>query len=157
MVRLKHEEVVRSSPGSRTYQIGELAARSGVTPDTLRYYERLGLLPKPHRTSGGFRGYSGDTVEWLRFIKQAQTLGFTLREVRDLLGFPGSAGVARCRRVWDMLRGKLGELQARLVEPREFQRLPNRYLQECERTLEESERSGGEPLCPVIDTLKTTR
>lgn len=148
---------MRSSADGKTYQIGELAARSGVTPDTLRYYERLGLLPKPHRTSGGFRVYSADTVEWLRFIKQAQALGFTLREVRDLLGFPGSAGVTRCRRVRDTLRGKLGELEARLVELREFQRLLTRYFQECERTLQESEHSGGEPLCPVIDTLKTTR
>lgn len=148
---------MRFPASGKTYQIGELATRSGVTPDTLRYYERLGLLPKPHRTGGGFRLYSADTVEWLRFIKQAQTLGFTLREVRDLLGFPGSAGVNRCRRVRDMLRGKLGELQARLVELQEFQRLLTGYLQECERTLQESERGGGEPSCPVIDTLKTTR
>lgn len=148
---------MRYPTNSKTYQIGELASRSGVTPDTLRYYERLGLLPKPHRTSGGFRVYSADTVEWLRFIKQAQTLGFTLREVRDLLGFPGSAGAARCRRVRDMLRGKLGELQARLAELLEFQRLLNHYLQECEHTLQESERAGGEPPCPVIDTLKATR
>lgn len=123
---------MRYPTNSKTYQIGEFASRSGVTPDTLRHYERLGLLPKPHRTSGGVRVYSADTVEWLRFIKQAQTLGFTLREVRDLLAFPGSAGAARCR-------------------------LLNNYLQECEHTLQESERAGGEPPCPVIDTLKATR
>lgn len=148
---------MRSAAGSKTYHIGELAARSGLTPDTLRYYERLGLLPKPHRTGGGFRVYSAETVEWLRFIKQAQTLGFTLREVRDLLGFPGAAGVTRCRRVRDMLRGKLAELETRLAELQAFQRTLCGYLQDCERTLEESERGGGDPRCPVVDTLKTER
>jgi MerR family mercuric resistance operon transcriptional regulator len=148
---------MQSRTSDKTYQIGELASRSGVTPDTLRYYERVGLLPKPHRTSGGFRVYSADTVEWLRFIKQAQTLGFTLREVRDLLGCAGAAGAPRCCRVRDMLRGKVSELQARLLELHEFQRLLHRYLEECDHMLQQSEQGGNEPPCPVIDTLKATR
>lgn len=76
-----------SSMVSNGYQIGEVAARSGLTPDTLRYYERLGLLSPAGRTSGGFRVYSQQTLERLRFIKQAQALGFTLREIRDLVTY----------------------------------------------------------------------
>jgi DNA-binding transcriptional MerR regulator len=53
-----------------TYQIGELAARSGLTPDALRYYERLGLLPPPQRSAGGFRLYEEATLDRLQFIRQ---------------------------------------------------------------------------------------
>jgi DNA-binding transcriptional MerR regulator len=64
---------------------GELAAAAGVNPQTLRYYERRGLLPEPDRTLGGHRVYPPDTVALLRVIKAAQRLGFTLEEVADLL------------------------------------------------------------------------
>ena len=70
-----------------TYQIGELAARSGLTPDALRYYERLGLLARPQRTSGGFRVYQVETLERLRFIKQAQMVGLTLNEIAALVTY----------------------------------------------------------------------
>ena len=99
--------------------------------------------------------YSPDTVEWLKFIKQAQTLGFTLREVRDLLGVTGSGGVTRCRRVRDLLRGKLAELQTRLAELQEFQRTLTDSLGDCERTLQDADRRRSEPQCPVVDTLRS--
>lgn len=148
---------MRSSAGGKTYHIGELATRSGLTPDTLRYYERVGLLPKAPRTIGGFRMYTASTIECLRFIKQAQMLGFTLREIRDLLGYQSSGGLTRCRRVRDMLRGKLAELQARLVELQDFQRTLADSLRDCERTLQGAAARSDEPQCPVIDTLKTAR
>jgi DNA-binding transcriptional MerR regulator len=146
---------MRSSVRGHPYHIGELAARCGLTRDTLRYYERIGLLPKPQRTSGNFRVYSADTVEWLRFIKQAQAVGFTLREVRDLLGPPDTGGPTRCRRVRDMLRGKLTELQARLAELEGFRRTLTGYLGACERTLEDAGRRRSEPQCPVFDPART--
>ena len=71
---------MRSPSQRRTYQIGELAVRSGLTPDALRYYERLGLLPPPQRSGGGYRLYEEATLDRLRFIRQAQSLGLTLRE-----------------------------------------------------------------------------
>ena len=83
----------------RTYRIGELAAQSGLTPDTLRFYERLSLFPKPSRSRGGFRLYTADTFDRLQFIKRAQVLGFTLDEIRELVGFNGQGGLRRCRRV----------------------------------------------------------
>lgn len=71
----------------------ELAGRAGVNSETLRYYERRGLLDEPPRTSGGYRDYPDGAVELLRFIKRAQELGFTLDEVEELLdldsGGPG--------------------------------------------------------------------
>jgi Hg(II)-responsive transcriptional regulator len=65
--------------------IGEVAAGAGVNIQTLRYYERRGLLPAPRRSRSGYRQYSDDAVRMVTFIKRAQELGFTLREVKELL------------------------------------------------------------------------
>ena len=67
-------------------RIGEVARRSGVSIDTLRYYERVRLLPRSRRSSGGFRLYSADDVR-VRFIKQAQELGLSLEDIKDLLSY----------------------------------------------------------------------
>ena len=142
-----------------TYQIGELGARSGVTPDALRYCERLGLLPAPRRTGGGFRVYPAATLDRLRFIKQAQTVGLSLQEIRELVGYQDQAGLKRCRHVRDLLRTKLVELQARLTELEAFHHTLSDYLERCEQTLLAGETANrrGEPECPVIETLKTER
>ncbi len=66
-------------------RIGEVAKRAGVTIDTLRYYEKVKLLPTPTRSSGGFRLFAPEHIERVRFIKQAQELGFSLGEIRGLL------------------------------------------------------------------------
>ena len=65
---------------------GELASRGGVNLATIRFYERRGLLPKPPRTASGYRVFPGESVQRIRFIKHAQSLGFSLEEVRELLG-----------------------------------------------------------------------
>jgi len=65
--------------------IGELAGRAGVNVQTVRYYERRGLLPKPRRTPSGYREYTTNTLDRLRFIRRAQELGFTLSEIGELL------------------------------------------------------------------------
>lgn len=78
-------------------RIGAMASASGLTPDAIRYYERLGLVPNPPRTDGGFRVYPPDTVARLRFIKQAQKLGLDLREIRELLApAAGATNAAAC-------------------------------------------------------------
>lgn len=149
---------MRNAEPDVTYQIGELAARSGVTPDALRYYERLGLLPAPRRTTGGFRRYAAQTLERLRFIKQAQMLGLTLQEIRELVTYQDQGGRKRCRQVRDLLRVKLTELQRKLAELQEFQTILSGFLGECERALAvESSDDAAEPCCPVIETLKVER
>jgi DNA-binding transcriptional MerR regulator len=147
---------MHSSKVSDAYQIGEIAARAAVTPDTLRYYERLGLLPRPQRTSGGFRVYAPQILERLRFIKQAQTLGLTLHEIRDLVTYQDQAGLKRCSQVRDLLRTKLAELDAKLTQLQEFRKTLSSYLQQCERALERGRKlQRAEPECPVIETLRT--
>ena len=77
-----------------TFTIGELAAHAGLKADALRYYERLGMISPAARTTGGFRVYSADVVERLRFIKQAQLSGLTLAEIRELLRADGRRGAS---------------------------------------------------------------
>jgi len=135
------------------FSIGELAARTGVSRDTLRYYERLGLLPRAPRTSGGFRLYSPETVDRLRFIQRAQSMGFTLEEIRELVTFDGQGGIKRCQRVRDLLATKLQELDARLSELRAFRRTLRESLELCDRSL--AQHANGE--CPVVEPLHAPR
>ncbi|HEY6747315.1 MAG TPA: MerR family transcriptional regulator [Mycobacteriales bacterium] len=94
---------------------GQIAAAAGVNPQTLRYYERRGLLPEPHRTLGGHRVYPAEAVTVLRVIKAAQRLGFTLDEVADLLEAgrhrhgPDAGLAARAAT-------KLGEVEAKIAD-----------------------------------------
>lgn len=80
-------QVAGRSPdaGRAAMTIGELARRAGVNVQTVRYYERRGLLPKPLRTPSGYRTYTSATLDRLRFVKRAQELGFTLSEIEELL------------------------------------------------------------------------
>lgn len=131
------------------YRIGELAARTGLTRDTLRYYERRGLIPPPKRSTGGYRVYSPSVLERLRFITQAQSVGLTLGEIGDLVRYQ-KGGRARCRRVHDLLAARLADLEGKLAALHEFERTLRGYLQECERALG----AEAEPECPVVAELE---
>jgi DNA-binding transcriptional MerR regulator len=138
-----------------TFRIGELASRSGVTRDALRFYERRGLLPVPHRTSGGFRVYPADAVERLRFIKRAQIVGLTLQEIAALVTHRSDSGLRRCRQVRDLLRLKVADLDTKLSELQAFRTTLSDYLDQCERTIAGAGKGNAEAAahCPVIDTL----
>lgn len=119
---------------SRALKIGELASQAGVSADTVRYYERLNLLPRPSRTRAGYRVYSDADAERLRFIRQAQTLGLSLDDIR-LLMHEGEGGLAKCRRVRDLLSSRLEQLDQRIAEMRAFRSKLLAYLEECEEAL----------------------
>lgn len=127
-----------------SFRIGEVAGRSGVSVDTVRYYERRNLLPAAQRTAGGYRIFNSETVDRVLFIKQAQELGFSLDEISSLLSTNGSS---ECRRVRDLLDAKLTELDARLKSMHEFHDKLTRYLAECE---EELKRHPDSAECPVV-------
>ena len=99
----------------KTLTIGELATRAAVTPDTLRYYERLGLLPPPARTPGGYRVYDSGTVERVGVIRKAQALGLTLDEVREILRI-AAQGTPPCEHVRTTLKRRVKEIDARIAE-----------------------------------------
>jgi DNA-binding transcriptional MerR regulator len=126
------------------FLIGEIAARTEVSVDTVRYYERLKLVPRARRSSGGFRLFDETAIDRVLFIKQAQELGFTLNEIRGLLA---TGGAEECRKVHDLLSEKLNELDSRLVSMKKFRRVLARHLSECERELREH---GQDACCPVV-------
>lgn len=135
---------------SRTYRIGEIAQQTGVTVETLRYYEKRRLLTAPPRAEGGFRLYSDDAVQQVRFIKQAQSLGLTLDDVRQLLtGRQRRPNLASCRKVRDLLTRRIQDIDARIKELREFRRTMHEHLATCERALA----AAGDPTCPTIEAL----
>lgn len=136
---------------SEALRIGEVASRSGVSVDTVRYYERRKLLPLARRTQGGFRLFTPETVERVQFIKQAQDLGLSLDEIGNLLA---SGNVRECERVRDLLRAKLSELDERMRLMRDFRRTLSHHLAACEQALKEQ---GKAARCPVIVTIANVR
>jgi DNA-binding transcriptional MerR regulator len=100
--------------GRPTLRVGELAHEVGVAPDTIRYYERVGLLPPPSRTSSGYRTYGAEAIDRMRFIQGAQRLGLTLSDVRDLLAVR-DAGTCPCEPAEQLLRRRLDELDVELA------------------------------------------
>src|SRR5262249_49290994 len=100
-------------------RIGDVARQAGVSIDTIRYYAKRKLLPRSPRTKGGFRLFANETVERLRFIKQAQEMGLSLEEVKQLL-IGGDA--PQCQRVRDLLKEKILDLDSRITKLRDFKR-----------------------------------
>jgi DNA-binding transcriptional MerR regulator len=98
----------------RGLRVAELAAAAGVSPDTVRYYERAGLLPAPSRTAAGYRAYDGDAVDRLQFIRGCQRLGLRLRDIADLLAIRNT-GACACEPATRHLRRRLAELDAEMA------------------------------------------
>jgi DNA-binding transcriptional MerR regulator len=96
------------------FTISKLAAQVGLKPDTIRYYERVGLLPTPRRASSGYRLYEPDLVERLRFIRGGRRLGLQLRDIRELLQVR-DRGLCPCGHTESLIRRRLGELDAELA------------------------------------------
>ena len=99
--------------------IGQLAKGAGVKPDTVRFYEKQGLMAKPARTAAGYRVYDDAALKQLRFIKRAQSLGFTLPEIKRILNLRGQ-GTPTCRCVIAMAEATLSETESKLKEMQHF-------------------------------------
>ncbi|WP_262696074.1 heavy metal-responsive transcriptional regulator [Kordiimonas aquimaris] len=101
--------------------IGKLADATGVSVETIRYYERRGILPKPGRLSSGYRVYGQESLLQLKFIKNAQTLGFTLRETKELLSITEDPD-ADCARINETAQAKLKQINEKLKLLRKIKR-----------------------------------
>jgi DNA-binding transcriptional MerR regulator len=99
---------------SRGLRVGELATAASVTADTVRFYERVGLLPPPQRTPAGYRVYDMAALDRLRFIQGSQRLGLRLRQIRDLLTVRDT-GVCPCEPAGQFLQTRLEELDAEMT------------------------------------------
>lgn len=128
-----------------TLTIGRLAQQGGVNLETIRYYERQGLLPKPPRTPAGYRMFPRDTPRRLRFIKRAQELGFSLNEIRELLSLRMKPGAERAD-IRARTEAKITDIEQKI-----------RTLQALKKTLRQlTERCVGcGPLaeCPILESL----
>lgn len=126
-------------------KIGELAKRAEVAIDTVRYYERQGLLPAPQRQASGYRRYEDGDVARLRFVRRAKALGFTLVEIRDLLALSG-------RREDDMgglkaaAAEKLADVEAKLTELKRIRDGLNTLVASCPG-------HGALEKCPILNAL----
>jgi MerR family copper efflux transcriptional regulator len=125
--------------------IGQLARRAGVGIETVRFYERQGLLPKPPRTPSGYRQYSPDALGRLAFISRAKALGFALREIAELLALDASRE-ATCDDVKERAQRKLAETEAQLAELTRVRDTLRGLIAQCG--------TGPAGTCPVLMNLK---
>ncbi|MEA1063180.1 Zn(2+)-responsive transcriptional regulator [Erwinia sp. HR93] len=98
------------------YRIGELAKQAGVTADTVRYYEKQGLMSHDIRTEGGFRLYNDDDLKRLRFIRYAKKLGFTLDAIKELLSIRIDPERHTCQQSKHIVQSRLAEVDAKIAE-----------------------------------------
>ena len=128
------------------FSIGQVAHLSGVGVETVRFYEREGLLEEPARRSSGYRQYPEEAVKQLRFIKRAKLLGFSLKEIRELLTLRVDAETS-CEQVKARAAAKLAEVEQKMVE---LQRMRQALLQVTALCEEEGPKSR----CPLLDALE---
>ncbi len=129
---------------SATISRGELAKRFDCHPETVRYYEKIGLIPPPTRTAGGHRLYKIDDQRRLRFILRGRELGFSIAELRDLLSLVDS-NVYTCGEILDLTIDHLGSVRRKIADLKRLERTLARISNECS--------GGAVPECPVIDAL----
>ncbi len=130
--------------GERPLTRGQVAARTGCNIETVRYYERIGLLPSPPRSAGGHRLYGADLVKRLVFIRRSRELGFALEEVRDLLDLVDAKGYT-CAEIETITRDHLQTVRAKIADLRKIEAVLEDMVSQCE--------GGTTPRCPVVDAL----
>jgi len=125
-------------------RIGEAAAVSGCHQETIRYYERVGLIAGPDRRANGYRNYTSEDIDRLRFVVRGRGLGFSLEEIRRLLVLAERSDLS-CSEVDQLAREQLGEAKKRIKELQRIARELERTIQAC------AKQSCGE--CSILDTL----
>jgi DNA-binding transcriptional MerR regulator len=136
-------------------QIGDVAAQTGLTVDAIRFYERERLLRAAARSSGGFRLFSKSNVDDLAFIRNAQELGFSLQEVRELMALKGALH-PDCKQVEQLLDHKISTVRAKIAALRNLERELHRAKANCESNLN-NQSLGKLRNCPVLTDISQTR
>jgi MerR family transcriptional regulator, copper efflux regulator len=129
-----------------TITIGKLAARADVGVETVRFYERQGLIPEPQRSPKGYRQYREAEVGRIRFIRKAQDLGFTLSEIRELLSLRVDAG-SDCGDVRGRAEQKIAQVEEKLADLRRIRSALEELTRACAGTGPTSE-------CPILDAME---
>lgn len=129
------------------FKVGEVAGRAGVNLQTIHYYERQGLLPRPPCTASNCRVYPEDVVLRVRFIKHAQVLGFTLNEIKELLSLRAVPGT-RCAAVRERAETKMHDIDHKIRTLQAMRKALNKLIGECSD-------SGPVSECPILEALDT--
>lgn len=129
---------------TRGYSIGQIAAATGANIETIRYYERIGLMQKPDRTPGGNRQYDDDGLKRLFFIRRSRELGFSIDEIRGLLGMVESEETS-CAVVHEKTVAHLKAVQDKIASLKKLEKTLAEMASHCSR--------GDVPDCPIIDAL----
>ncbi len=127
-------------------RIGELSAASGCHVETIRYYERIDLLPRPSRTESGYRAYREADVDRLRFIVRARELGFSLEEIRSLLALAEDTGLS-CSEVDRLAHSHLAAVLDRIRALRQIAKELQQTIASC--------RGGRRAQCAILSSLRT--
>ena len=137
----------RIERGDRGISRGKLARRTGVNLETIRYFERIGMIPAPPRTEGGHRVYGEQHVRMLGFVRRARELGFAPEEVRGILnlGGPGKAG---CNQVRAIAEHHLERVRAKMADLAQLESLLASTIKHCS--------GGSAPDCAIIDMLESS-
>ncbi|MEO1017736.1 MAG: helix-turn-helix domain-containing protein [Pseudomonadota bacterium] len=128
----------------RGYPIGEMSRLTGVNIETIRYYERIGIMPEPDRSPGGNRQYDNEHLKRLFFIKRSRELGFSIEEIRALLAMVDSREYS-CADVNQMTVAHLSEVQSKIADLKKLESALEQMAAECSR--------GDIPECPIVETL----
>ena len=140
--------------GQPTFQIGELAKRTALSIDAIRFYERRRLLPAAFRSAGRFRLYTTNDIERLRFVQRMQRLGFSLDEIKDLMGIRADKAHS-CAAVRQFLKTKLAEVIVKIQELQQLETELKTDLRKCNRALKQQR--GKACACPVLEGDEWTR
>ena len=130
----------------KSMSIGEVARRAGIGVETVRFYEREGLLAEPQRRASGYRQYGEDAVDALRFIRRAKELGFTLKEISGLLNLRLDTTASRAD-VREQARAKVADIEARIAD---LQRMRGSLLKLIRKCHGEGPLTG----CPILEALQ---
>ena len=133
-------------------QIGRVARETGLTIDTIRFYERKGLLRPQARSRGGFRLFSREDVRSLKFVRHAQELGFSLKEIRELQALCGGS-VRACEHVRDLLEQKVSRVREKLEELKKLEHELRGALAKCRAELPRRSHHR-EDRCPLLDEIR---
>jgi MerR family mercuric resistance operon transcriptional regulator len=139
---------------NQAIRIGDASKETGLSIDTIRFYEKEGLLKHSTRTEGGFRLFGQTEIRALKFIRKAQALGFSLQEVRELLFLQGD-GIEACGHVRELLEQKLVSVRSKIEELRKLEKSLDGAFRKCNRSLREAG-PAHEESCPVLEELGRT-
>jgi len=134
-------------------QIGRVAELTGFSIDTIRFYQKIGLVKQPARSEGGFRLFTDAEIRDLVFIKKAQELGFSLAQIKQL-SILNQENDHACSQMRDQLEGKLREVREKAVQLSRLEAELNKALRKCNRGLRSRQKSAHGDCCPVLKALE---